>query len=196
MKIEVCCGMKIRISSWLENRFKIVGRCKIDIYGWTGSSVAMLGWQPDPAWQARYLPVMSDNTNLISSTTDNSCVGSIMLLKSSMINIPNSEQSDLSECALYLNLIITVIPEETLQHFVNIEHELEVVVIMTGEQVVTQSPGWSQRRQCWLRLRCPRSQLMSHSSVTIASGRVRQTLCYVDMWVTRGNCGALTRNQR
>ena len=49
-----------------------------------------------------------------------------------MINIPNSEQSDLSECALYLNLIITVIPEETLQHFVNIEHELEVVVIMTG----------------------------------------------------------------
>ena len=106
MKIEVCCGMKIRISSWLENRFKIVGRCKIDIYGWTGSSVAMLGWQPDPAWQARYLPVMSDNTNLISSTTDNSCVGSIMLLKSSMINIPNSEQSDLSECALYWNLII------------------------------------------------------------------------------------------
>ena len=64
-----------------------------------------------------------------------------MLLKSSMINIPNSEQSDLSECALYLNLIITVIPEETLQHFVNIEHELEVVVIMTGEQVVTKSPG-------------------------------------------------------
>ena len=85
-EIEVRCGMKIRISSWLENRFKIVGRCKIDIYGWTGSSVAMPGWQP----------VMSDNTNLISSTTDNSCVGSIMLLKSSMINIPNSDQSDLS----------------------------------------------------------------------------------------------------
>ena len=32
----------------------------------------------------------SDNTNLISSTTDNSCVGSIMLLKSDAINIRNS----------------------------------------------------------------------------------------------------------
>ena len=190
MKIEVCCGMKIRISSWLENRFKIVGRCKIDIYGWTGSSVAMLGWQPDPAWQARYLPVMSDNTNLISSTTDNSCVGSIMLLKSSMINIPNSEQSDLSECALYWNLIITVIPE-TLQHFCKYWTWTWSGCDNDRRAGSHKSPGWSQRWHWRLRLRCPRSQLMSHSSVTIARGRVRQTLCYVDMWVTRGDCGAL-----